>query len=113
MLKKKIAVIGLILTIAFLAIAPETFACRKHRKTYASRTYRAPYSRVASDRYVNPNYRSGMGSKTKTILRIAAPAAIGAGLGAMFGGKKGAGIGALLGGGGGAAYHLYKNRRRY
>lgn len=51
-------------------------------------------------------------SKLKTALTIAAPAAIGAGIGALAGGGKGAGIGALLGGGGGAAYHLYKNRRR-
>jgi hypothetical protein len=51
-------------------------------------------------------------SKLKTVLTIAAPAAIGAGIGALAGGGKGAGIGALLGGGGGAAYHLYKHRRR-
>lgn len=53
--------------------------------------------------------RSG-NSKLKTVLTIAAPAAIGAGVGAMVGGKKGAGVGALLGGGGGAVYHLIKNR---
>lgn len=51
-------------------------------------------------------------SKLKTVLTIAAPAAIGAGIGAAAGGKKGAAIGALLGGGGGAVYHLYKNRHR-
>jgi hypothetical protein len=51
-------------------------------------------------------------SKLKTALTIAAPAAIGAGVGALVGGKKGAGVGALLGGGGGAAYHLFKNRDR-
>ncbi len=50
-------------------------------------------------------------SKTRTILRIAAPAAVGAGIGALAGGKKGAGVGALLGGGGGAIYHLFKSRR--
>jgi preprotein translocase subunit SecG len=46
------------------------------------------------------------------ILRIAAPAAVGAGIGALLGGKKGAGIGALFGGGGGAIYHLTRNRNR-
>jgi hypothetical protein len=51
-------------------------------------------------------------SKLKTALTIGAPAAIGAGIGAMFGGKKGAGIGALLGGGGGAIYELRKRRDR-
>lgn len=61
-------------------------------------------ARVAAERRGN--------SKLKTALTIAAPAAIGAGIGALAGGGKGAGIGALIGGGGGAAYHLYKNRRR-
>ena len=51
-------------------------------------------------------------SKLKTVLTIAAPAAIGAGIGAAAGGKKGAGVGALIGGGGGALYHLMKNRDR-
>ena len=51
-------------------------------------------------------------STRNMILRIAAPSAIGAGIGAIAGGKKGAGIGALLGGGGGAVYHLVKHGRR-
>jgi hypothetical protein len=50
------------------------------------------------------------GSKLKTALTIAAPAAIGAGIGAATGGGKGAAAGALIGGGGGALYHLIKNR---
>jgi hypothetical protein len=52
------------------------------------------------------------GSKLKTALTIAAPAAIGAGIGAAAGGGKGAAAGALIGGGGGALYHLFKNRNR-
>src|SRR5262252_4813471 len=55
--------------------------------------------------------RSG-DSKLKTVLTIAAPAAIGAGIGAAAGGGKGAAAGALIGGGGGALYHLLKNRNR-
>lgn len=51
-------------------------------------------------------------SKLKTVLTIAAPAAIGAGIGAAAGGKKGAAAGALIGGGGGALYHVIKNRNR-
>jgi hypothetical protein len=51
------------------------------------------------------------GSKLRTALTIAAPAAIGAGIGLVAGGKKGAGVGALLGGGGGALYHLFRDRR--
>ncbi len=50
-------------------------------------------------------------SKLKTALTIAAPAAIGAGIGLAAGGGKGAGVGALIGGGGGALYHLFKDRR--
>jgi len=50
------------------------------------------------------------GSKLKTVLTIAAPAAIGAGIGGIAKGGKGAGIGALIGGGGGALYHLLKKR---
>jgi hypothetical protein len=51
-------------------------------------------------------------SKLKTALTIAAPAAIGAGIGAAAGGGRGAAAGALIGGGGGALYHLLKNRNR-
>jgi hypothetical protein len=54
--------------------------------------------------------RRARSSKLKTALTIAAPAAIGAGIGALAGGKKGAGAGALIGGGGGALYHLFKNK---
>jgi hypothetical protein len=142
MIKKKCAVVFLVLVIAFLAIAPETFACHRRRssfaRSYVTRSYGRPYYGVASSRYVNPYYRTGYAnsyyrsgyansyyrsgyaspyyrrsSRTRTILTIAAPAAIGAGLGALFGGGKGAGVGALLGGGGGAAYHLLRHRNRY
>jgi|SRR5882672_1935521 len=58
-----------------------------------------------------PVRRSG-NSKLKTVLTIAAPAAIGAGIGAAAGGGRGAAAGALIGGGGGALYHLFKNRNR-
>ena len=51
-------------------------------------------------------------SKLKTVLTIAAPAAIGAGIGAAAGGGRGAAAGALIGGGGGALYHILKNRNR-
>jgi hypothetical protein len=58
-----------------------------------------------------PVKRSG-NSKLKTVLTIAGPAAIGAGIGAAAGGGRGAAAGALIGGGGGALYHLIKNRNR-
>lgn len=66
----------------------------------------------------NVNYRAASyrnrkrrTSKTRTALRIAAPAALGAGIGVLAGGKKGAAAGALIGGGSGAVYHLLKSRR--
>ena len=45
-------------------------------------------------------------TKKKDALEIAVPAAGGAAIGALIGGKKGAGIGALAGGGGGTAVVL-------
>jgi hypothetical protein len=80
--------------------------------SYGSRSYAySPYryrSSVAGQRY----YARRGHSTRNLILSIAAPGAIGAGVGALFGGKRGAGIGALLGAGGGAAYHLIRNRNR-
>ena len=55
-------------------------------------------------------YERKKNSTLKTVLTIAAPAAIGAGVGAAVAGGKGAGAGALIGGGGGALYHLIRNR---
>jgi hypothetical protein len=75
--------------------------------------YRQPrraYASSAAYDYREPR-RSRMGPKTKAALRIAAPAAIGAGIGAISSGKKGAGVGALIGGGAGALYHLWKERK--
>lgn len=73
-------------------------------------SYRSGRTRVVyRDRPVYYTQRR-KSSKLRTALTIAAPAAIGAGIGALAGGKKGAGVGALLGGGGGALYHLFKNR---
>ena len=177
---KKLFVISLLFIFGFIALAPDTLACHRHRRiayrsnfyptyygaaygnptyygtaygnqycspyygtgygsgyyttsyrsygyptyvrTYRSysypyyatgyrsyRTYSTPYYRVASTRYVSPYYQRH--SRTRAILTVAAPAAIGAGIGALFGGGRGAGIGALLGGGGGAAYYLSRRHR--
>ncbi|MEK6302356.1 MAG: hypothetical protein AABO41_16725 [Acidobacteriota bacterium] len=77
------------------------------RTRYATRS--RPRVRVAGARYYAEPRRGH--STRDMILRIAAPAAIGAGIGAIAGGKRGAGAGALIGGGGGALYHLLKHRR--
>ena len=78
------------------------------RTRYYSSRY-TPRTRVAGARYYEPARRGH--STRNMILRIAAPAAIGAGIGGIVRGGKGAGIGALLGGGGGALYHLIKHGR--
>ena len=132
---KRFTVMAILLATLSLAIAPGTFAhCRRYGRAVAYRSayygnpyyrtgyygrpyyrtayYRSPYrySGVAGSRY----YARRRGHSTRNmLLTIGAPAAIGAGLGALFGGGKGAGVGALLGGGGGAAYYYVKHRRRY
>jgi hypothetical protein len=73
-----------------------------------------PVTRAARQEvvYRSSGARRRGSSKLKTVLTIAAPAAIGAGIGAAAGGGRGAAAGALIGGGGGALYHLMKNRNR-
>ena len=111
-----------------------------YNRAYYNRAYSTPYRSVyygaspyRSTYYGSSGYRGrryfdrggrrfdrdrgGLGSTGRALLTIGAPAAIGAGVGALLSGKKGAAVGALLGGGGGAAYYLIKkrdrNRRRY
>ncbi|MFN0086292.1 MAG: hypothetical protein ACKVX9_12970 [Blastocatellia bacterium] len=78
----------------------------------AARMAGAPVARIAQPgvEYRSAQPRRG-NSKLKTALTIAAPAAIGAGIGVAAGGGKGAAAGALIGGGGGALYHVIKNRK--
>jgi hypothetical protein len=83
--------------------------CRSRSRSLAARSYARSARPYYAPRYYRERNRSGR--KTNAILTIAAPAAIGAGVGALLGGGKGAGVGALLGGGGGAVYYLIKNRR--
>ncbi|MBS1786096.1 MAG: hypothetical protein JST85_00130 [Acidobacteria bacterium] len=78
----------------------------------ASTAYRGSQQTVVYKPASYPAAKRRSNSKLKTVLTIAAPAAIGAGIGAAAGGKKGAGVGALIGGGGGALYHLIKNKDR-
>ena len=86
-------------------------------QTSSGRAYYAPRHtarrvRVAGATYYAAGAAPRRGHSTRNmILRIAAPAAIGAGIGAIAKGGKGAGIGALLGGGGGALYQLIKHPR--
>ena len=110
-MNNRIRSITLLAIFAVALMAESSFAMTAspvfQQPTYASHRRNVNYRRAPSAR------RPRSGSKLRTALRIAAPAAVGAGIGALAGGKKGAAVGALLGGGGGAVYHLYKSRRRY
>lgn len=122
---KRISAIVLAVAFVSLAIAPETLACDRNRRAgyyrpaatryYGSNGYGytpSSYSGVAGSRYYAPSYRNH--STRNLILTVAAPAALGAGIGAIAGGGKGAGVGALVGGGGGALFYLLKHHgRRY
>jgi hypothetical protein len=100
MIKKKLATLILIAAVIALAMVPKSLAC--HRRSYARRA-------VAGATYVAEPYRGH--STRNMILSIAAPAAIGAGVGALAGGKKAAVAGALIGGGAGAGLYLLTRRR--
>ncbi|HEY7544671.1 MAG TPA: hypothetical protein VID27_07305 [Blastocatellia bacterium] len=91
--------------------APRTYYRTGYvRSYYTPRSYyRSGYTRS----YYAPRYYRDRRSRGNAAVTIIAPAAIGAGIGALVGGGKGAGIGALIGGGGGAAYYLLKNRRHH
>jgi hypothetical protein len=130
---KRIAVIALVVAFISLAAAPETLAQTRYRRDGSGRTvasnYYSPYGYrgVASQRYYSqPYYNGAAGSRyygrygrnnhstRNLVLSVVAPAAVGAGIGAIAGGGKGAGIGAAIGGGGGALFYLLKHHgRRY
>lgn len=138
-MSKRIAAIVLAVTFLALAIAPSTPAQGRYRRddynrSVNTRSYNSYPSRgVAGQRYyAEPYYRGGAntryyGADTRyyggrnyrdrnstrdAILTVAAPAAVGAGIGAIVDGGKGAGVGALIGGGGGALFYLLKHQRR-
>src|SRR5215510_2078555 len=107
--------VAAVLTLTFLlaALASESLGCNRNRRgrytsrAYYGQPYYGPSRGVAGDRYYRWN--DGVGSTGRAVLTVAAPAAVGAGVGAILGGGKGAGIGALLGGGGGAFYYLLRH----
>ena len=141
MLTRKSIAALLTFAFLFLIISPDSFADHRGRRSrsrfvsgrtyyrpayygtsyYGAYPYQSNYYRSSSFR--NRRFfdrdgrrfrrdRGGLGSTGRALLTIGAPAAIGAGVGALLSGKKGAAVGALLGGGGGAAYYLIKRRDR-
>lgn len=84
-------------------VAYQTYDARPVRRAYQPVSY-AP-RRTSAPRYDRPGRDWG-----KTALVIGGTTAAGAGLGAIFGGKKGALIGAALGGGAGTLYEVKKDR---
>jgi hypothetical protein len=79
------------------------------RPVRATQTYSAPAPRRTSSASVE---RAPGRDWKKTALIIGGSTAAGAGLGAIFGGKKGALIGAAIGGGGSTIYEATKGRGR-
>jgi len=75
------------------------------RPVRAAQTYSAPRSttRASVERAPGRDWK-------KTAIIIGGSTAAGAGLGAIFGGKKGALIGAAIGGGGSTVYEVMKKR---
>jgi hypothetical protein len=88
-----------------------TYSQPYYGRSVGTRYYGQQYYGNRND-YGQSYYRGRRNSTRNLVLTVAAPAAIGAGIGAIAGGGKGAGIGALVGGGGGALYYLLKNRGR-
>lgn len=90
---------------------PMAFRVNDVRALPAYDTYQAPRrvstartTRTAPSRMVRSSGRDWM----KTAMVIGGTTAAGAGLGAIFGGKKGALIGAAIGGGAGTVYEVRK-----
>ena len=77
---------------------------RRYDNRYDSRRYD---DRASYDNYYNRD------TTGRTLRDVGIGAAIGAGGGALIGGRKGALIGAAVGAGGGYLYNRAKNRSRY
>lgn len=88
-----------------------TYSQPYYGRSVGTRSYGQQYYGNRSD-YGQSYYRGRRNSTRNLALTVAAPAALGAGIGAIAGGGKGAGIGALVGAGGGALFYLLKNRGR-
>ena len=85
--------------------------CRKHRKTYSTRTYRN--TRYATRSYVTR--RPSFYRRHRNLINIGIATGAGALIGGLLGGRRGVGLG-LLGGAGAGALYTYKlnpKRRRY
>lgn len=96
-------------------VSAASVAYNQPRVVYRNTTARSSARRSTSSRQVYYDYQQpkkrSFWSKHRDKLTVAMGAGGGAGLGALFGGKKGAAIGALAGGGGSALY-TYKLRNR-
>jgi hypothetical protein len=121
-------VFGLLMTAAAPAALAQGRNCRRNSNYNTSSYYGNDYN--ARGRYYNDQdrysrrqsrdydyddyyYRDRRNSTGKTLRDVGIGAAVGAGGGALFGGKKGALIGAAIGAAGGYVYNRGKNRNRY
>ena len=89
--------------------APRRASYAPRRASYEPRrtSYEPSYPRTTRSAPVGVERSSGR-DWTKTAMVIGGTTAAGAGLGAIFGGKKGALIGAAIGGGAGTIYEVRK-----
>ena len=97
----------------YRGVAGQRYYADSYYRGGAGTRYVEPYYRGGADtRYYGQRYYGNRHSTRDAILTVAAPAAVGAGIGAIAGGGKGAGVGALIGGGGGALFYLLRHRSR-
>jgi YmgG-like glycine-zipper protein len=75
-------------------------------RVYRDNSYR-------NDNYYDDYYYRDRNTTGRTLRDVGIGAAVGAGGGALLGGKKGALIGAAIGAAGGYVYNRGKNRNRY
>lgn len=113
-MKKFLAI--LIMLFAFLVTIPISAeahpGCRKHRKSYASRSYSRPYYATRGYSYQRPSFYR----RHRNLINIGLATGGGALLGGLIGGnRKGIGVGALTGAGAGALYTyvLRPKKRRF
>jgi hypothetical protein len=118
-MQKGVIVTMLVLGMLFTAAAPAALAKDKGRKSrsYYTSSYNDDYYDRDSRRRRNRDYdddyyrRDRRNSTGETLRDVGIGAAVGAGGGALLGGKKGALIGAAIGAAGGYVYNKGKRNR--
>ena len=119
-------VFGSLMTMAAPSALAQDRYCRRgssyntsyydNNRYYNDRYYRDNYRRDRAYRdsnYYDDYYYRDRDTTGRTLRDVGIGAAVGAGGGALLGGRKGALIGAAIGAAGGYVYNRGKNRNRY